>query len=145
LPFLGPALIRLLEELPAPRDGLSGTERRVLQAIAAGATRPLGVFRATQDLEEAPFLGDMWFYRTLALLGAGDARLVETQEGEPLQAVTADPAPSLRLTRTGERVLARKEDRVTLLGADRWVGGTHVTPANLWRWDPTARQLIAPA
>ena len=37
LPFLGPALLRLLEELPAPGDGLSGTERLALQAIAAGA------------------------------------------------------------------------------------------------------------
>ena len=37
LPFLAPALRRLLEELPAPADGLSGTERRALQAVAAGA------------------------------------------------------------------------------------------------------------
>src|SRR4029453_18355117 len=35
LPFLAPALRRLLEELPAPADGLSGTERRALQAVAA--------------------------------------------------------------------------------------------------------------
>ena len=145
LPFLGRALIRLLEELPAPRDGLSGTERRALQAIAAGATRPVAAFLAVQDLETAPFLGDTWFYRTLAVLGTGDARLLETQAGEPLRTVTGHPQPKLRLTRTGERVLARKADRVTLLGVDRWVGGTHVTSANLWRWDPAARQLIAPA
>src|SRR5581483_4513162 len=37
LPFLAPALRRLLEELPAPADGLSGTERRALEAVAAGA------------------------------------------------------------------------------------------------------------
>ena len=36
LPFLAPALSRLLEELPAPRDGLSGTERRALQAVEIG-------------------------------------------------------------------------------------------------------------
>jgi hypothetical protein len=40
LPFLAPALRRLLEELPAPADGLSGTERRALQAVAAGAHTP---------------------------------------------------------------------------------------------------------
>src|SRR5260370_9591614 len=39
LPFLAPALRRLLEELPAPQDGLSGTERRARQAIGAGARR----------------------------------------------------------------------------------------------------------
>jgi DNA-binding transcriptional MerR regulator len=36
LPFLAPALLRLLEELPAPGDGLSGTERRALAAVGAG-------------------------------------------------------------------------------------------------------------
>jgi hypothetical protein len=59
---VGPGLRRLLEELPAPQDGLSGTERRALQAIAAGADRPPAVFLATQDREAAPFLGDAWFY-----------------------------------------------------------------------------------
>ena len=66
LPFLRPALIRLLEELPAPGDGLSGTERRALQAIAAGAATPAAAFLAEQDLETAPFLGDAWFFRALA-------------------------------------------------------------------------------
>ena len=63
LPFLRPALLRLLEELPAPGDGLSGTERRALQAIAAGAATPAAAFLAEQDLEAAPFLGDAWFFR----------------------------------------------------------------------------------
>ena len=40
LPFLAPALRRLLEELPAPVDGLSRTERRALEAVAAGARTP---------------------------------------------------------------------------------------------------------
>jgi redox-sensitive transcriptional activator SoxR len=46
LPFLAPALRRLLEELPAPADGLSGTERRALQAVAAGAHTPPAAFIA---------------------------------------------------------------------------------------------------
>ena len=71
LPFLAPALRRLLEELPAPADGLSGTERRALQAVAAGAHTPPAAFVAAQRLEEAPFLGDAWFYRALSALGQG--------------------------------------------------------------------------
>jgi DNA-binding transcriptional MerR regulator len=151
LPFAGPALRRLLEELPAPRDGLSGTERRTLQAIAAGAVTPGTAFRAAQDLEAAPFLGDAWFYRALADLGHGPRRLVQTQDGEQLP-----PAPplgdgpaftglTLRLTHAGEQVLQGQADRVRLLGADRWVGGTHITPGTLWRWDPAARRLAKPA
>ena len=133
LPFLAPALLRLLEELPAPGDGLSGTERRALAAVAAGETTPREAFLAAQDAEPAPFLGDTWFYSALAELGVGPNRLVETAKGEPLP-----PAPPLgdaqrfvgapiHLTATGERVLAGEANRVELLGIDRWVGGTHLS------------------
>ncbi len=150
LPFLGPALLRLLEELPAPRDGLSGTERRALQAIAAGAATPVAAFLAAQDLETAPFLGDAWFFRALASLGAGPDRLVETQAGDPLPAspplgdARAFARLPLRLTGLGERVLDGQADRVALLGIDRWLGGTHLTAAAAWRWDPAAGQLLKP-
>jgi len=107
-------------------------------------------FLAEQDLEAAAFLGDAWFFRALAGLGAGPARLVETQAGDPLP----PPPPlgdarafarlPLRLTGAGERVLDGCEDRVALLGLDRWLGGTHLTPAAAWRWDPAARRLIGP-
>jgi redox-sensitive transcriptional activator SoxR len=53
LPFLAPALRRLLEELPAPGDGLSGTERRALAAIEAGHVTPRDAFLAAQDAEAA--------------------------------------------------------------------------------------------
>ena len=151
LPFLGAALRRLLEELPAPEDGLSGTERRALQAIAAGSATPPAAFRAAQDLEAAPFLGDAWFYRTLTSLGRGPARLIETRDGgqlpaaPPLSDARAFTAMSLRLTPAGERVLQHKADRVRLLGIDRWIGGSHITPGTAWRWDPAAHHLRTPA
>jgi hypothetical protein len=141
LPFLAPALRRLLEELPSPAGGLSRTERQALQTVAAGAQSPPSAFVAAQRLEEAPFLGDAWFYRALSSLGQGEQRLLETDQGTPLP-----PAPPLgdrgqfarlrlRLTATGERALRGEADRVALLGVDRWIGGAHVTPDNVWRWD----------
>ena len=151
LPFLGAALRRLLEELPAPTDGLSGTERRALQAIAAGAATPVAAFLAAQDLEAAPFLGDAWFYRVLTGLGRGRERLIETLDGEPLPAAPplgdarAFAGVSLRLTPAGERVLQHQADRVQLLGVDRWIGGSHITPGTAWRWDPAAQHLLPPA
>jgi DNA-binding transcriptional MerR regulator len=151
LPFLGVALRRLLEELPAPTDGLSGTERRALQAIVAGAATPVAAFLAAQDLEAAPFLGDAWFYRVLTGLGRGGERLIETLDGEPLPAAPplgdarAFAGVSLRLTPAGERVLQHRADRVQLLGVDRWIGGSHITPGTAWRWDPAARRLLSPA
>jgi redox-sensitive transcriptional activator SoxR len=151
LPFLAPALQRLLEELPAPADGLSGTERRALDVIASGARTPPAAFVAAQRLEDAPFLGDTWFYRTLSALGQDTNRLVETDQGIPLP----PPPPlsdgqlfarlQLRLTATGERTLRGEADRVELLGIDRWIGGTHITPDNTWRWHPARRKLVRPS
>jgi len=151
LPFLAAALERLLEELPAPIDGLSGTERRALRAIAEGARTPSEAFLVAQDLEDAPFLGDTWFYRALVAVGRGHARLVELENGEelPLAAPLSDAQVfahlPLRLTAEGERVLRGESDRVDALGIDRWVGGTHVTASSVWRWDPAESRLVAPS
>jgi DNA-binding transcriptional MerR regulator len=150
LPFAAGALRRLLDELPGVRDGLSGTERRALEAVAGDAATPVSAFLASQSAEDAPFLGDAWFFRSLAALGVGDARLVETASGDALplppplgDAHTFGRLP-LRLTRNGERVLAGKADRVALLGIDRWVGGTHVATGAVWRWDGQRSLLVPP-
>jgi hypothetical protein len=150
LPFLARALERLLEELPSSANGLSGTERRALAAVASGARSPAETFLAAQRLEEAPFLGDAWFYRTLAALGAGAVRLVEAEDGTPLP----PPPPlgearlflatPLRLTAEGERVLRGESDRLELMGVDRWIGGTHVTGRHPWRWDAVRKAVAAP-
>jgi hypothetical protein len=149
LPFLAPALRRLLEELPATADGLSGTERRALQAVAAGAHTPSAAFAAAQRLEDAPFLGDTWFHRALSGLGQGDRRLLETGAGLPLP----PPPPlsgtrlfsrlGLRLTADGERVLRGEADRVELLGSERWIGGTRITGGATWRWDAREQKISA--
>jgi hypothetical protein len=39
-------------------------------------------------------------------------------------------------------VLAGTADRVELLGIDRWLGGTHLRPDNLWRWDRAQKQVV---
>jgi len=150
LPFAAAALQRLLDELPGVRDGLSGTERRALAAVAQGAATPVDAFLVSQSAEETPFLGDAWFFRALASLGSGEARLVETAAGDALplppplgDAQTFGRLP-LRPTRNGARVLAGKADRVALLGLDRWVGGTHLVPGAVWRWDGERSLLVAP-
>jgi len=128
-PFLAAALLRLLEELPEVDDGLSRTERQLLELLDDGPLLTGGLFVASQDLEEVPFHGDVWILRTLAEL----TPLVSLTEG------------SAELTDDGRRVLAGDLDRVELLGIDRWVGGTHLQPGAVWRWDADASELVPPS
>jgi len=128
-PFLAAGLGRLLEELPSVRDGLSRTERQLLELLADGPLLTGALFVASQDREDAPFHGDAWILRTLAEL----APLVSLTEG------------SAEITDSGRRVLAGDDDRVELLGIDCWVGGTHLVPGAVWRWDGAASALVAPS
>jgi uncharacterized protein DUF1835 len=150
LPHLGPALRRLLEELPAVGDGLGRTERQALEAIAAGARSPYDVFLATQRAEEAPFLGDTWMWTRLSELGQGDGRLVQTAAGEPLRAPPARSdadgftGQELVLTDSGRAVLAGASDRCALVRLDRWIGGMHLTgPEPEWRWDRATGRVVS--
>jgi hypothetical protein len=120
LPYLAPALRRLLEELPGVRDGLGRSERHLLEAVAGGARSPIDAFLAASDAEEAPFMGDTTAFDRLA----------------SLDGLVGDGGGALELTADGEAVLAGEADRVELIGFDRWVGGLHVRAGgDLWRWD----------
>jgi hypothetical protein len=121
LPFLAPALRRLLEELPGSRDGLGRSERQLLEAVADGARSRVDAFCASMAAEEAPFMGDTIAFDRLEAL---------TPE------LVAAGNDHLRLTADGEAVLTGRADRVALLGFDRWLGGLHVRAGgDLWRWD----------
>jgi hypothetical protein len=127
LRHLSEAIERLLQEYPWVGDGLSLTERRVLQAVTAGATTESAVFQHVWRAERRPFLGDVWCQRTLRLLTT--AGLVGS-------------GPELLLTDTGEAVLAGRADRVALGGLDRWIGGVHLAAPARWRWDPRREELL---
>ena len=128
LPYLAPALRRLLEELPGTRDGLGRTERQLLEAVAAGARTPVDAFLASMAAEEAPFMGDTIAFDRLAELDG-----LVSGNG------------SLQLTEDGRAVLAGDKDRVALLGFDRWIGGLHVRAEGpLWRWDHARAVLTGP-
>jgi hypothetical protein len=50
----------------------------------------------------------------------------------------------LRLTPTGEAVVAGRDDWFRLNGAARWVGGVHlIGPDPAWRWDADRRRVVA--
>ena len=128
LPFLRPALIRHLQQFPSTFNGLSRTEQAALEAIASGMTRLDTAFVATQQREEARFLGDAVFIDYLRELAGGSTPLV-TMSGDGMDA-------TLSLTDAGRAVLRGEADRVKLNGIDRWFGGVHLEGAGAeWRWD----------
>jgi hypothetical protein len=140
LPHLAPTIRRLLEELPSVRDGLSRTERQMLDAIAAGAPTLADVFRQTAAREERIWLGDSSLAVYLERLSAQPAPLVRDASGGTLSPSGARDAAFWRrralLTPLGERVLAGTADRVADAGVDRWIGGTHLAGRRVrYRWD----------
>jgi hypothetical protein len=148
LPDLGPALKRLLEELPSRGNGLSGTEQAALKAVAEGARAPAEVFVAVNTREERPFMGNWPFWRLLGRLSSGSTALLELASGArprfppQVPAAAAFGAQRFRLTPAGREVLAGKRDAIHTIGIDRWWGGTHLTTGGtVWRWDEASQTL----
>jgi hypothetical protein len=141
LRFLGEAFDRLSREYPSTRDGLSLTERRILAVTPAEGASAAAVFWQLGAREARPFLGDLWYFRTVArLAGARVPLLAIDRPGEPVTAGTR-----LRPTAAGRRVLRGEADHVALNGIDRWVGGVHLRGrAARWRWDEGTESITEP-
>jgi hypothetical protein len=129
LPFLRAAMQRLCEEYPSTRDGLSRSQRQALLAVAQGTARSDVLFTRTQAREEATFLGNRAFCIMFDELRTGEGALIEGNE------------ESFVLTPLGRRVLAGDADWLDEHRIDRWIGGVHVTPENLTRWDEDAARF----
>jgi hypothetical protein len=130
--FLAAALVRFLEEYPWTSDGLSRTERQVLQAAAGGKRKKQEIYMESRKQEDVPW-GDSSVYLRVAWLTAGaNPALVETSKNE------------FAITDAGRQLLEGKADWTKLQGSfDRWLGGVHLTgEAPQWRWDPEKTTLI---
>lgn len=131
LPFLAGALLRHLQEFPSTENGLSRTERQILEVVDAGETRFHKLFRANQQREERIFMGDTSFARYVRGLCECRTPLLRDTEGE------------MALTHAGRDVLAKRADHVHLNGINRWLGGVHLLGAEaLWRWDDARQKLV---
>lgn len=132
LPYVGPALVRHLEQFPGLRDGVSRTERTILRAVADGARSRAEIFQAQAEAEERQFMGDSAVWLQLDRLCDGDVPLL-TEEGDVVD-----------LTPAGRDVLAGHADAVRLNGIDRWLGGVRLQGVDAaWRWDGTASRIRA--
>lgn len=141
LPYLAAALKRFLEEYPWTTDGLSRFERRLLQILVSDPVPLHAVFPRMQETETAYYMTDS---------SLEDLATALASTSPPLAAVDrpsgADPHPLRRtatITDAGREVLSGGQDRISLCGIDKWLGGVHLTDAGpIWRWNPDRGQVV---
>lgn len=69
-------------------------------------------------------------------------------DGQPIVAPGLIAPPTdfwhrkIAITEIGENVIAGNADHAALNEVDRWIGGVHLTPKNLWRWNADTRTLV---
>jgi len=140
LSYLAGAIFRQLQEYPDCSNGLSRTARQALNIIAHGEQRPGRVFGLYQETEERKFLGDASFWVMLHELLESTPPLLELPQNKALN-LPASPDQALTITPAGEEVLAGKSNWLDSVDLDRWMGGIHLTPDNIWCWDPVTASL----
>ncbi len=141
LPFLEGAIVRLLEEYPSCSNGLSRTAEQALKVISSGEKRPGRVFGGTQELEERIFLGDSSFWVVLHELLESNPPLITLPEGKELTLPTSKDQ-ELTITPVGLDVLAGKINWLEVSRLDRWIGGVHLNPENIWCWSSNSRSIV---
>lgn len=148
LPFLGAALLRQLEEFPSIENGLSRSERQILESVAQGPQNFSEIFRAVANREERVFCGDSVMAVYIQRMSDREDPLIVYQSGDRIIAPRFDTDTrafrnaEMALTDAGRRVLGCEEDWIAMGGSDRWLGGVHLAGgAATWRWDSDANAL----
>ncbi|OFW28685.1 MAG: hypothetical protein A3H97_14780 [Acidobacteria bacterium RIFCSPLOWO2_02_FULL_65_29] len=140
LPYLAAAVTRFLQEYPWTADGLSRTERRLLELADAGHVELSAALPRMHDDEDVYYITD-----------TSIAELADTlsRTSPPLLTLAREPIAkggllqgSVTLTDAGRAVLRGQRDRVATCGMDRWLGGVHLqSDADLWRWDDKRQSM----
>jgi hypothetical protein len=140
LPYLAAAVARFLQEYPWTTDGLSRTERRLLELADVSSISLSAAFPRMHDGEDAYYITDTSMAALAEHLSRSSPPLLTFVPGQAAR----DEAllGSVTLTDTGRAVLARRQDRISTCGIDRWLGGVRLQgDVSYWRWDD-ARQRI---
>ena len=160
LPHLAPALHRLIAELPAPRSGLSLTEERILRQLQDGPMKVAHLYAAVHSMDEAQFLADLPFFLRLDGLAftheplisglpfrsseAAGMRFSPGDESAAERSYRAYASAEIALTATGAAALKGGFDHACQNAVDRSIGGIHLMPGAMWRFDRTSGSLVLP-
>lgn len=129
LPFLRGAIARHLEQFPSVANGLSRTERQIVEIAESGVSKVNEIFRADQAKEERIFMGDLPFFSHVQGLVELSVPLLEVvRDGNPFGKT------EVKITPRGRKVLHNQEDHIRLNGIDKWLGGVRMQGTKAWRW-----------
>jgi hypothetical protein len=141
LPYLAAAISRFLQEYPWTTDGLSRTERRLLELARKDRIALWEAFPRMHEGERVYYITD----RTLGIMADDlSATSPALLTRDVSSAATGDLLHgTVELTDVGRSVLAGESDRVAACGIDRWMGGVHLQHRGpLWRWDDSGRRMV---
>jgi hypothetical protein len=140
LPFLASSLRRHLQEFPWTRDGLSRTERRIMQLARPGSIDIRRAFQLMHDDESAFYIGDSSFWQIVTELESATPALVSVAATEAGPGRL--PSGTIALTDAGRSILGGHADRISQCGIDRWLGGVHLADSQpKWRWDSVRQHM----
>ena len=134
-PFLTEGLLLHATRFPSTRNGLGIVEQRVLEFIEEGAAEFEALFNRFSRAQQRFGFGDSEILRTVRVLANKRTPLATIIEAENVTKI------AVGITEHGQAVL-RGTDDIAVNGIDTWVGGVHLTPDNLWRWDPQKAEIV---
>jgi RNA polymerase sigma factor (sigma-70 family) len=143
LPYLAAAVTRFLQEFPWTTDGLSRTERRLLELASGDGIKLSKAVPQMHASEDAYYVTDTSIAALAETLSRTSPALL-TLAGGGEHAGDKVLSGSVTLTDVGRAVLTGQQDRVTVCGIDRWLGGVHVqSGGQVWRWDDSGQRITA--
>jgi Domain of unknown function (DUF1835) len=141
LPQLARAIRRHCQELPWTSDGLSLTERLILELLSE---RPRTVgetfYYLMMEREPLPWLGDLMFrFVVESMKSVNQPVFTAAFDGDD----RSWPKQRLTITELGRAILAREVNWLSLHPPVRWIGGVSIpgTPPR-WRWDEGASGIV---
>ncbi len=141
LPYLAAAIARFLQEYPWTLDGLSRTERRLLELANGDGITLWQAFPRMHDGEQVYYVTDSSLAEMAEALSRTAPPLLALDvsggaEGHVVRGTVA-------LTDTGRSVLAGQLDRVATCGIDRWFGGVRLQGRRApWRWNDSSQRIV---
>ena len=141
IPFLDSALTRFLEEYPWIKDGLSRSERRLLEIASSGPVDLWTTFVQMHQGETAYYITDLSLLSLLRDFSRLNPPLISVA-GTSLEDDRI-PNGTVTITDRGRAILDGRLDRVATYGIDRWFGGVHLTADGPdWRWNDAEQRIV---